>query len=150
MPNWAEGTIKLRGERQDIISALEEMFKNDDVVIKREKDNCDYVYMFFETKSYFYINGTRRAFIDSSKFDIMMEEDFGIIEIDKFQQAWAALPENYTEISKKHNIDIKIFTFEQGFQFTQEIEISNGEVIKDICKEYDNYEWDVPFAHMGG
>lgn len=27
MPNWAEGTIKLRGERQDIISALEEMFK---------------------------------------------------------------------------------------------------------------------------
>lgn len=150
MPNWAEGTIKLRGKRQDIISALEEMFKNDDVVIKREKDNCDYVYMLFETKSYFYINGTRRAFIDSSKFDIMMEEDFGVIEIDKFQQAWAALPENYTEISKKHNIDIKIFTFEQGFQFTQEIEISNGEVIKDICKEYDNYEWDVPFAHMGG
>lgn len=150
MTNWAEGTIKLRGKRQDIISALEEMFKNDDVVIKREKDNCDYVYMFFETKSHFYINGTRRAFIDSSKFDIMMKEDFGIIEIDKFQQAWTALPENFTEISKKHNIDIKIFTFEQGCQFTQEIEISNGEVIKDTCKAYYNYEWDVPFAHMGG
>ena len=35
-------------------------------------------------------------------------------------------------------------------EFTQEIEISKGEIIKDICYEYDNYQWEVPFINLGG
>ncbi len=46
--------------------------------------------------------------------------------------------------------DIKIFTFECGMEFTQEIEISKGEIIKNACYEYDDYQWEVPFSNLGG
>jgi len=35
-------------------------------------------------------------------------------------------------------------------QFTQEIEISKGKILKDIVRKYDNYEWEVPFSNFGG
>ena len=35
-------------------------------------------------------------------------------------------------------------------EFTQEIEISKGEIIKNVCYEYDDYQWEVPFSHLGG
>lgn len=35
-------------------------------------------------------------------------------------------------------------------QFTQEIEISKGKILKDIVHKYDNYRWEVPFSNFGG
>lgn len=102
------------------------------------------------TAPYFYINGTRRAFIDRKRIEVWFEEEFCIVELDNFKQAWSAIPENYQEISSKFDVDIKIFTFECGMEFTQEIEISKGEIIKNVCYEYDDYRWEVPFSNLGG
>lgn len=99
----------------------------------------------------FYINGTRRAFISGKDIEIWLDDDFVIIELEDFKQARAASADNYTEISSKFDVDIKIFTFEMGMKFTQEIEISKGEIIKDIVNEnFTNYSWDVPFSRLGG
>lgn len=54
------------------------------------------------------------------------------------------------KFSKKYNVDIKIFVFEQGLQFTQEIEIVEGEITKNETRKYDDYQWDVPFSKLGG
>lgn len=105
---------------------------------------------FNNTAPYFYINNTRRAFIDQKQIEVWLEEKFCIIELDNFKQAWSAIPENYKEISSKFDVDIKIFTFECGIEFTQEIEISKGEIIKDVCYKYDDYQWEVPFSNLGG
>ena len=35
-------------------------------------------------------------------------------------------------------------------EFTQEIEISKGEIIKNVCSNYDDYQWEVPFSNLGG
>ena len=105
---------------------------------------------FTTTDSYFYINGTKRAFIDGESFEIHLDDDFPIIELNNFMQAWRAIPDDYTKISEKFNVDIKIFTFEQGMQFTQEIEISKGKILKDITLKYDNYRWEVAFSNLGG
>ncbi|HET4958707.1 Uncharacterised protein [Streptococcus pneumoniae] len=115
MPNWAEGTLKLRGRRENVASALKEMLLgNEGATLEEEYDGT--LLRFKNEYDYFYINGTRRAFI-SSKFDV----------------------------------DIKIFTFEMGMEFTQEIEISKGEIIKNIVNEnFTNYSWDVPFSRLGG
>ena len=150
MPNWAEGTIKLRGKRENIKSALKEMFIGSDVTISEEIDDQALILTLTSINSYFYINNTKRAFIDKNKIEVLLEEDFEIIEIDDFNQAWSAIPENYQEISKKYDVDIKIFTFEQGFQFTQEIEIIKGKITKDKAIKYENYQWDVPFNSLGG
>ena len=38
MPNWAEGTIKLRGRAENIASALKYMFCDNTVTVKEELD----------------------------------------------------------------------------------------------------------------
>lgn len=149
MANFAQGTIKLRGYAENIKSALKYMFSAvGDITIEEDADGETIT--FSTTDSYFYINGTRRAFIDNDSFTICLDDDFLIIELENFQQAWAALADNYTEISGKFNVDIKIFTFEMGMEFTQEIEISKGKILKDIVRKYDNYRWEVPFSNFGG
>jgi hypothetical protein len=149
MPNWAEGTIKLRGRAENIASALKYMLCDNTVTVKEE---CDGGELIFETTApYFYINGTRRGFIETDSLEFWLDQDFLILELQNFKQAWAAIAENYQEISGKFDVDIKIFTFEMGMQFTQEIEISKGNVIKDICiDKFSNYKWDVPFSNLGG
>ena len=148
MPNWAEGSLKLRGKSENIASALKEMLLNDTVTLEDKRDGA--LLIFNNTDPYFYINGTRRAFIDKKQIEVWFEEEFLTVELDNFKQAWRAIPENYKKISSKFDVDIKIFTFECGMEFTQEIEISKGEIIKDICYEYDNYQWEVPFSNLGG
>ena len=93
---------------------------------------------------------TRRAFIEKEQIEVWLEEEFCIFELDNFKQAWRAIPENYQEISSKFDVDIKIFTFECGMEFTQEIEISKGKIIKNVCYGYDDYQWEVPFSNLGG
>lgn len=148
MPNWAEGSLKLRGKSENIVLALKEMLLNDTSTLKKAWDGT--LLRFDSTAPYFYINGTRRAFIDQKQIEVWLEEKFCIVELDNFKQAWSAIPENYQEISSKFDVDIKIFTFEKGMEFTQEIEISKGEIIKDVCYEYDDYQWEVPFSNLGG
>nr|DAR65156.1 MAG TPA: hypothetical protein [Caudoviricetes sp.] len=148
MPNWAEGSLKLRGKSENIVLALKEMLLNDTSTLKKAWDGT--LLRFDSTAPYFYINGTRRAFIDQKQIEVWLEEKFCIVELDNFKQAWSAIPENYQEISSKFDVDIKIFTFECGMEFTQEIEISKGEIIKNICYEYDDYQWEVPFSNLGG
>lgn len=150
MPNWAEGTIKLRGKADNITSALKYMLAEDKGVTVEEKYDGQ-VLVFKSANSYFYINGTRRAFIKGDTIEIWLYDDLPIIEIQDFKQAWAAIAENYQEISSKFDVDIKIFTFEMGMEFTQEIEISKGDIVKDICNDdFSNYSWDVPFSNLGG
>lgn len=148
MPNWAKGTLKLKGRKENIASALKEMLLNDSVTLEEQWNGN--VLVFNSKLSYFYINGTRRAFIGNDQIEVGLDDDFCVIELDNFKQAWTAIPENYQEISKKHDVDIKIFTFEMGMEFTQEIEIRKGKIIQDICNEYDDYRWDVPFSNLGG
>ncbi|MGT2774972.1 hypothetical protein ACVRZG_02670 [Streptococcus hyovaginalis] len=149
MPNWAEGTIKLRGRAENIASALKHMLVDETVTVEEEYDGE--LIKLNTTQSYFYIKGTRRAFIESNSLELWLDDDFLIVELGNFKQAWAAIPDNYQDISKQFDVDIKIFTFEQGYEFTQEIEISKGNVIKDIVNEkFDNYQWDVPFSKLGG
>ena len=148
MPNWAEGSIKLRGRSENIASALKQMLLNDTVTLEDKWDGT--LLKFNNTAPYFYINETRRAFIEKEQIEVWLEEEFCIFELDNFKQAWRAIPENYQEISSKFDVDIKIFTFECGMEFTQEIEISKGKIIKNVCYEYVDYQWEVPFSNLGG
>lgn len=148
MPNWAEGSLKLRGRSENIASALKQMLLNDTVTLEDKWDGT--LLKFNNTAPYFHINETRRAFIEQEQIEVWLEEEFCIVELDNFKQAWSAIPENYQEISSKFDVDIKIFTFECGMEFTQEIEISKGEIIKNVCYEYNNYQWEVPFSNLGG
>lgn len=117
MPNWAEGSLKLRGKKENIAQALKYMFCAAGNV-EIEEDLEIGLFELTTTAPYFYINGTRRAFIQNNKLSFWLDDDYLVIEINDFNQAWAVEPENYQEISSKFDVDIKIFTFECGMEFT--------------------------------
>ena len=143
MPNWAKGSLKLRGRSENIASALKEMLLNDTVTLEDEYDGT--LLKFNNTAPYFYINNTRRAFIDQKQIEVWLEENFVSLN-------WIISSKHgvlFQKIIKKFQASL-IFTFECGMEFTQEIEISKGEIIKDVCYEYDDYQWEVPFSNLGG
>lgn len=38
----------------------------------------------------------------------------------------------------------------RGMQFSQEIEIVNGELTKEVEIKYDDWTWECPMPNMGG
>lgn len=165
MPNWAEGVIKLRGKREDIKTFLKNGFVVEDKgeilaillgkeghqkkVIEISEDEDEFV---LKGEGDLLIKGASRAAIEGNitwYFKEGSEED-EVLHIDNFKQAWGVSAVQFANISKQYNIDIKIFAFESGMEFNQEIEIVKGEIIKDIELKFDNYEWDCPFPNIGG
>lgn len=169
MPNWAEGTLKVRGNKDNIIKFLKEgilgypehrnvgIDENGHPIVNYTHREVKVTEDEWETDIHcdrgFYINETRRAFIEEECIQFYHDYDASKyqLEILGFKQAWAASPENFIELSKKYEIDFKIFTFEMGMEFTQEIEIIDGQLTKDLCKEkFSDYFWDVAFSTIGG
>ncbi|SUO38456.1 Uncharacterised protein [Streptococcus pneumoniae] len=73
-----------------------------------------------------------------------------IIELEDFKKAWAALADNYTEFLVSLMLILKFSLLKWVWNY-KEIEISKGEIIKNIVNEnFTNYSWDVPFSRLGG
>jgi len=166
MPNWAEGTLKIRGREENILCFLKDGLldighdeiatdENGVTYLTTAHEKIDYLEttlgLDIASKKGFYIKGTRRGFIDQSTIEFHPEENkIEQLEFVEFRQAWGADAKAYAKISKKYGIDIKIFTFEKGLQFTQEIEIIKGKIVKDTEEHYEDYFWDVPYSTIGG
>lgn len=159
MANWAEGTMKIRGKRTDVLNFLRTGLQavdwngnNTGLTVEYDENDDDYATSLVVGKGTYeiYIVGTRRAFIakDSDEFYLDNGKS-SIVEFD-FKQGWAVIPENFIELSRTYDIDFHIFTFEMGYEFTQEVEIVYGKLTKDIALKYDNYEWEVSFSKLGG
>lgn len=161
MPNWIEGTMKLRGKREDILRFFREGLdasswlgdgsgKLKDQVTDESGEN----YLEFTFKDEPHIAGTRRAFITDNY--LYMEGDEGIACVN-VKQAWAFYAgrdtkdlENWKNISDKFNVDIRLFGIEQGMCFTQEIIIIRGRRPIVNEREYEDWDWECPFPRMGG
>ena len=178
MPNWAEGVLKIRGTKQQIVDYLEEYLKAVDwlgittfdlnttisdfgIVIEPDptsyqidEDRKNFLANRKPVPSHFWFKGSQRAFIENTKLDFDFwtddpEEEI-IITLNDFKQAWSINANDFVDGSKKHGIDIKIFGYELGMQFTQEIEIVKGEITIDKNTTYDSYDWEVQFNGLGG
>ena len=168
MPNWIEGTMKLRGEKKDIKRFFEEGIgvykfeigtdKNGKADIKEiEIDKNEWLKIEYEDEEGFevslsygfepYIKGTRRAFI--------IEKDVIYVFCGhacfNIRQAWDFIPDNFVELAKTYNLDIRLFGIEKGMEFAREVEISKtGEIIIDKEITYDDFVWECPFPNLGG
>ena len=67
-----------------------------------------------------------------------------------FQSAWGIDTDSLREISKKYNIDFKIYAFECGMEFNQDIEIIKGKTIKDDEIKFNDYLWECICPDKGG
>ena len=175
MPNWAEGTIKVRGTKNQIINYLKNVFEGSDFWgndMKFEFKSCGNNIIFrgidelvdpkaarliISRKPRFhalYFKNADRALIETENNILRLsfwedDEAVGIIEMP-FKQAWSVNSDKFAKLSKKYSVDLKIFVFECGNEFTQEIEILKGKITKNETREYVDYQWDVPFSGLGG
>ena len=136
MPNWIEGTLKLRGKREDIKKFLDEGL----VTVKDQ--------VFDNSKDGYFVKDTRRAFIESN---FLYTEKYEGTVCMNVKQAWEFDVEDWAHISETYNLDLKLCGIECGMQFCQVIAIHKpGKVVKDKTIQYADWVWECPFPFMGG
>lgn len=156
MPNWCEGTLKVRGTIKELKNfVLNGLIPVDMLGVAKESLSLDgedetNIYI-LSVSDILYIKGTRRAFCEPSCIDVYSDEpnDKTILTMP-FKQAWAILSNDLLEVCKEFNVDVKIQGFEQGQRFSQIVEIVGGEIIQDEEIKYDDWEWDCPCPDIGG
>lgn len=157
MPNWIEGTLKLRGSSENLKrffdNAVQPCFSYNPKMQKREDFiTCDYgednEFNEVSIESDAYIENTSRAFVVRECY-IYWEKAYETVCIP-IRQAWCFVAEEWAEISKKYNLDVRLYGFEQGMEFCQEVEIIDGKVTMDNKIRYDDWDWECPMPRMGG
>ena len=159
MPNWCEGSLRIRGKKDNIRNFLkneivctnyEENAKKPEI---EEDDEHEYLILRSTTND-FYINDTYRNFIFKNQIEAYFcdhenDEDY-IINIDCFNSAWALRSDGWVDHAKKYNLDFRMFGYEQGIQFSQVMTILRDGSVSEETQQYNDWYWDCPFPNMGG
>lgn len=163
MPNWCEGTLKVRGKFEDVKKFCKENFQvwktkidpenglqevMDEKAITIETDDEECFWMRINDTAY--IKGTHRNFIESDMIEFYPRNDGRTVAAMTFKAAWGIEAEPYVELAKKYSVDIRIYGFEMGMEFNQEIIIENGNLIKDEEIKFSDYMWECPMPLLGG
>lgn len=155
MPNWCEGQLKIRGTFEALKSFIKFGFEPCSYPKAKEKfpkakisENSIYMDCAGET---LYFKGTRRHFCETDyiEMDVDNPEEVTVLVVP-LKAAWSIIAENLQRLCKEFNVDMKIQGFEKGMQFSQLIEIVNGEIIEDKEIKYDDWYWDCPCPDTGG
>lgn len=166
MPNWIEGTMKLRGKMSDIKRFIDEGICSYNFTGEIKKPKSDYIkdssyddteldYHIFNEP---HVEGTRRMFIRDSH--IWMNKPEGVCCFN-IKQAWSFTAhgsddEDLKTLADKYNVDIRLFGIECGMEFIQEVIVHHGhdsekgKIVLNNCIQFEDWEWECPFPDMGG
>ena len=161
MPNWCEGFLKIRGSMQNIKKFLlegliaydwgkhtnfEEIPRTDGVTLSLEYEDEISIIINHEC----HITGTTRAFALDGYASIMSRAGKDTVTTINIKQAWDMIAEEFAQISKKYDVDFRLFGYERGQQFSRDIIIEKGIVKSDLTQRYDDWHWECPCSELGG
>lgn len=146
MPNWCEGTLKVRGTMENVRRFMVEgiNWAPSELVVKDYDDELE-----FSTHDtcWRWIKGTSRHFI-------VADEDMYFIEghtlFLRLNAAWCVSAADLQTVCQTYGVDMKVEAYERGMEFGQIVEIVGGEIIRDEDIKYPDYEWDCPCPTLGG
>ena len=146
MPNWVEGTFKVRGTLSNIERFVRENIL--DAMISIDKCGGD---LELEILGEAYVKDSNRTFIYPGNYYSFERDGINTNTLTlQFKAAWRVYIDPFVKMSKDYNVDIKIYGFEKGSEFNQDIVIINGEVIKNDIITFNDYAWECPFPDLGG
>ena len=151
MPNWSKGCLKVRGKAANVKKFILEGLKPVDLLgntlPKLELSGFGEV----ESDKNCWIEGTTRGFVEN------LYEDFSFVEDDEIftaildaKFAWATDAVELLALCKKYSVDMKLYTFERGGEFNQDILIVGGEILKDNRITFEDYAWECICPTLGG
>ena len=151
MPNWSEGCLKVRGKAANVKKFVLEGLKPVDLfgnaLPKLELSDLGEV----DTDKDCWIEGTTRGFVENLYADFSFVEDdetFTAVLDTKF--AWAADAEELLALCKKYSVDMKLYAFEKGNEFNQDILIVDGQILRDNRIAFEDYNWECICPTLGG
>lgn len=156
MPNWCEGTLKVRGKKDDIERWLKNALvaPNDEEIPNKQlvEFNLNGEWPKVAIKQECWIKDSYRGFIeqDHDVFTYYYDENDIIILMFDTIFAWSVKVEELAKSSKEFNVDYHFYGFEQGMQFNQLVEIHKGEVIANEFIQFDDYIWECINPTLGG
>ena len=151
MPNWSEGCLKVRGKAANVKKFVLEGLKPVDFfgteLANLELSDIGDV----DTDKDCWIEGTTRGFVENLCVDFSFVEDDETFtaKLDaKF--AWAADAEELSALCKKYSVDMKLYAFEKGEEFNQDILIVDGKILRDNEIGFEDYDWECICPTVGG
>lgn len=157
MPNWCEGTLKVRGSFENVRSFILNGFSEISRLPGVSKPEEPFLNIVDDGEEYFcaeidricHISGAYRGFCYDGWIELEKEDEYSIALLEtKF--AWAICSDDLLKICTKYGVDMKITGYERGMEFVQEVEIVNGKIILDKEIHYDDYQWECPLPLLGG
>jgi hypothetical protein len=169
MPNWCEGIMKVGGTKEQIKNFLEngcvlqagwgyEELSTEGLVSFDDEYPDEMFLNLPENKKHLslYVKGTHRQFFENIEdyseqwcgFD--NHSDGRGIWMCNFKGAWTINPLELLDVCKTYEIDMRIYAYERGMQFEQEMCIENGELVIDRSIEYADYVWESSNPTLGG
>ena len=172
MPNWAEGNIRFRGKRENLITFMKNEIcsvvtdANDYCKIepvKYEEDPSGWTCRLIkkpESEYSLYFKDSRRQFIDGDNiaYDVLelsfsegpsVNKDQTII-VDHFKGAWGVDEEIFKQYAMKYKIDIRICVWECGLQWSQIVTFYKTGSVDSDYRSYSDWLWDSPMPFTGG
>nr|DAK28416.1 MAG TPA: hypothetical protein [Caudoviricetes sp.] len=151
MPNWSKGCLKVRGKaanvKKFVLEGLQPVDFFGNALPKLELSDLGEV----DTDKDCWIEGTTRGFVENLYADFSFVEDdetFTATLDAKF--AWAADAEELLASCKKYSVNMKLYAFEKGMGFNQDILIVDGEIRRDCRIEFEDYNWECICPTVGG
>ena len=178
MPNWCQGSLKVRGKRKDVrkfftegVNVYEHFTKDDEhveVLVPKDdwlyidldaSDESEYIYYNPNAGCYsnsVYIEETNRAFIDDDNDPIIIpvtDDDCEVVVYAPIKQAWDFRIDDWAKLSGFTQLHFKLYGIEKGGGFVHSIDVDNGQVLEDKTTSFesdDDFIWNCPFPWMGG
>ena len=169
MPNWCEGSLKVRGKTEDILRFVKEGIEAYKKIggaavetkewLEIQEDSTVIDICFNHTATlYFYVANTTKAFLNFRHLIVewysLEKDSTDEICIFCIAQAWGFRKDEWAEIAKKYNLDIKLYGIEQGMGLEEDIWIfDHGTRVEDhskLYKDYKNFLWECPLPCLGG
>ena len=168
MPNWCEGTLKVRGKKSDITRYVREnvvaythewVRKEGEMpyynsipnpkAVTVEYDGPESEEICITVKAEAHINGTRRNFVLEDEY-WACDHDGIMILVLNFRAAWGIEPEPYVAMSQEYHVDFRLYGFEKGMEFNQEVIFEDGQLISNVEFTFDDYQWECICPQLGG
>ena len=97
-----------------------------------------------------YLKDSARVFIGKNKEEIETGYYESKVVVLPFEAAWGLNPDDWVQLSKKYNVDFRLYGFEMGMEFCEELKVINGEITLFDEIHYKDWDWECPMPRMGG
>lgn len=149
MPNWCVGTLKVRGDKDNIREFLVNGFEPAYDATSVDVEDCEdsIVVNSGVNNQPCYIKGLSQTLVSG---EIRWYTDQVVLVIDEVMAAWSIDVEGLVNLSERYQLDFKIYAFESEAKFNLDIEIHKGKIIKNKEVTFTDYSWECINPILGG